>query len=376
MSERKPAAVFPPGEFIKEEIDARGWTQEDLATILDKPLPTVNQIINGKRAVIAETAMRLAVAFGNTPQFWMSLEAAWQLHRQGEASDASRVRSRARLYELAPVREMVKRGWLKKTETSRGLETELKRFFDVGCLDDVPDLAAAARASTQGEHGGMTSSQWAWCRRAIQLARMVEAKRFSRSKLSGVVDALRPLMRDPEEVRHVPKVLSDAGIRLVIVEHLSRTRIDGAALWPSDTSPVVSLSLRYGRIDHFWFTLMHELAHILNRDGELADVDILQRSEVLDDAEEKANEQAAAWLVPHKKLESFILRTTPLYSTQRIQNFANRMGIHPGIVVGQLKFRHELDWGRFNRLQQIDVRAVVQQAAMCDGWGRIAPVSQ
>jgi len=376
MSERKPAAVFPPGAFIKEEIDARGWTQEDLARILGKPFPTVNQILNGKRAIIAETAMRLAAAFGNSPQFWMNLEATWQLHRQGETLDADRVRSRARLYDLAPVREMAKRGWLKKTKTSKELEVELKRFFDVQSLDDVPNLAAAARASTQDEHGGMTSSQWTWCCRAIQLARMVEAKRFSRSKLSGIVDALRPFMCDPEEVRHVPKVLSSAGIRLVIVEHLSRTRIDGAALWPSESSPVIAMSLRYGRIDHFWFTLMHELAHICNRDGGRADIDILQQSEDLDDAEEKANEQAAAWLVSPKKLESFILRTTPLYSTQGIQNFAKRMGIHPGIVVGQLKFRDELDWGRFSRLQQIDVRAVVQQAAMCDGWGRIAPVSQ
>ncbi len=374
MSNRKPAEVFPPGEFIKEELDARGWAQEDLAKILDKPLPTVNQIINGKRTIIADTAKRLAAAFGTSAQFWMNLETTWQLAQQPEAPGTERVRSRARLYDIAPIREMERRGWLRKTTTFEELERELQRFFAVASLDDVPGLAAAARASIQGEYAGMTAAQWAWCRRACQVAQAVNAGRFARCKVERAVGDLRPLMSEPTEVRHVPKVLANAGIRFVIVEHLSHTKIDGAALWPSRTKPVVAMSMRYGRIDYFWFTLLHELAHILNQDGQQADVNLFEMSNSVDEAERIANNQASRWLVAPNKLESFILRTTPLYSTQRIRNFAKKMGVHPAVVVGQLKFRNELDWNQYGRLQQIDVRAIIQNAAMCDGWGHAAPI--
>ena len=148
MDTRMPAEVFPPGAFIKEELEERGWTQDDLAKILDKPLPTINQILNGKRAVIPDTALRLAAAFGTSAEFWMNLESAWQLRQANQPSDVSRVRTRARLYELAPVRELERRGWIKKTATAEEMERELEAFFCVESLDKVPSLRVAARASS------------------------------------------------------------------------------------------------------------------------------------------------------------------------------------------------------------------------------------
>ncbi len=101
MTNRSPAEVFPPGEFIKEELDAREWTQEDLARILDKPLPTVNKLIQGKTAIIPETASKLGAAFGTSPEFWMNLESAWQLSLAGNEAVIAGVRERAKVYDLA-----------------------------------------------------------------------------------------------------------------------------------------------------------------------------------------------------------------------------------------------------------------------------------
>lgn len=374
MSDRTPAEIFPPGDFIREEIDARGWTQQDLADILGKPLPTVNQILKGKKGIVADTAQRLAAAFGNSAQFWMNLEASWRLHSQPATPETASVRSRAQIYDLAPIREMAKRGWIKRTQGYDELGDELRRFFGVDSLDRVPELVGAARASIKGEYAGMTAAQWTWCKRACQMAPSVDAKRFQRARIKDTVAELRALMCDPEEIRHVPKILSSIGIRLVIAQHLSRTRMDGAALWPSTTKPVIALSMRYGRLDHFWFTLMHELAHIYHRDGVQADVDLFEpnRAEIVDEAEARANKQAVAWLIDQDKLDSFVLRTTPLYSTQRIMNFSRRMGVHVAIVVGQLKFRKELEWPQFSRLQRVDVRSIVRNATICDGWGHVA----
>jgi addiction module HigA family antidote len=91
MGGRIPAEVFPPGEFIREELEARGWTQTDLAEILGRPFRLVNEIISGKRSITPETAVGLGQAFGTGPQFWMNLESSYRLSLvKGEDHDVSR----------------------------------------------------------------------------------------------------------------------------------------------------------------------------------------------------------------------------------------------------------------------------------------------
>lgn len=79
------AEAFPPGEYIKDEIEARGWTQRDLARVLGRSEPKVSELINGKRAVTVRTAMELGAAFGTGAEVWLNLEAQWRL-RQGMPS--------------------------------------------------------------------------------------------------------------------------------------------------------------------------------------------------------------------------------------------------------------------------------------------------
>jgi len=374
MSERRPAQVFPPGDFVREEMEERGWTQQDLAEILGKPLATVNKILQGKKAVIAETARRLGAAFGTSAELWMNLESAYQLHAKGDFQDVEDVRTRAELYEKAPVREMEKRGWIDRKTSHDGRDKELRRFFGVKSLDELPQVSAAARASVRGEGADLTPAQWAWCVRALQVAKSVDVRTFQRSKMPLLVEELHRLTCEPEEIRRVPGLLASAGIRLVVVEHLSKTAMDGAAL-ELGTTPVIALSLRYGRLDHFWFTLFHELAHVYYRDGISADAGLFESaaSSSADAIEDRANSQAASWLIDHDRLSSFIMRTTPLYNAARVTNFARRMHVHPSIVAGQLKHRGELKWKQLARLN-VDIRDIVRTTATTDGWGAVATV--
>src|SRR5436853_3101586 len=112
MALRRPAEVFPPGDFLQEELEERGWTQTDLAAILDRPPRLVNEIIAGKRAITPETARGLAAAFGSSPEYWMNLESSYQLWRAGD-DQGDAVARRARLYELAPIGDLERRGWIK-----------------------------------------------------------------------------------------------------------------------------------------------------------------------------------------------------------------------------------------------------------------------
>ena len=82
MPTRVPAKVFPPGEFIREELEARGWTQGDLAQIMDRPLRLINELVAGKKQITPETARGLSAAFGDgDPLYWMNLDAAYRLRQ-------------------------------------------------------------------------------------------------------------------------------------------------------------------------------------------------------------------------------------------------------------------------------------------------------
>src|SRR5438874_4832464 len=79
MKPRTAAQVFPPGEFIREEMEARGWTQKDLAAVLGRPLQAINEIVNGKKRITAQTAKELGAAFGTSADLWINLQTAYEL---------------------------------------------------------------------------------------------------------------------------------------------------------------------------------------------------------------------------------------------------------------------------------------------------------
>jgi HTH-type transcriptional regulator / antitoxin HigA len=369
MSNLEAAEVFPPGEYIVDELESRGWTQQDLAAILDRPLNAVNQIITGKRSITPDTAKGLAAAFGTSPEFWMNLENAWQLWNAKEQDED--VAFRAKLFTLAPVNEMIRRGWIEGTNNVRVLESQVKRFFETDDLGTITQLEIAARKS--GSYAETTPAQLAWFYRARWLARSVASADFDRNELTDIIKTMRAQTMFPENISKIPSILANVGIRLILVEPLQKTRIDGAAFWV-DKKPVVALSLRFDRIDAFWHTLLHELVHIKNGDKRSIDSDLvgdargLEAGTRLPDVEERTNVEACDLLIPADKLESFAFRTRPLYSKKAIIRFAQSIGVHPGIVVGQLQHRKEIPWTH-SREMLVAIRQLILGKALTDGWG-------
>jgi HTH-type transcriptional regulator / antitoxin HigA len=366
---QKKTPIIPPGEFIREELEARGWTQDDLARIVGRPLTAINEVITAKRAVTTATAQDLAAAFGTTPGYWLNLEAAHQASMVVEDADSENVKRRARLFNEAPVKEMEKRGWIKETKNSEDLENEVCRFFKVSSINDEPRIRAAARQSVSSSE--LNSAQIAMCYRALALAPAITVPKYNPTEFRHFLPKLHALAREPESARIVPKELGMAGVRLIVIERLPHTKMDGATLW-FEGSPIILLSLRYDRIDWFWHTLQHEISHIL--DGEQADYLDLELEggvgawAVFPDIERKANEGAADRMIPTAKLESFIVRVAPMFSKQRIVQFSHTVGVHPGIVVGQLQHRKLITWNA-NREMLVKIRHHVLGFALTDGFG-------
>jgi len=376
QSDRVPAESFLPGEILADELEARGWSQSDLAEILGRPVRLVNELVLGKRSITPETANGLAQAFGTSAELWMNLESAYQLSRVRPQTDA--VARRSKLYSYAPIKEMIRRGWIESSTNIETLEQQVKAFFDVKSFDDKPTLCVAARAKRD------TSSEWtpaqvAWFCRARHLAKAVSAKAFSPGRLEEAVAALSRLWNAPESIREAPKILAEYGIRLVIVEDLPGTKIDGACIWLSKSSPVIALSLRIDWMDSVWYTLMHELGHVRQGYIEfgLLDVDIFSRA-ISDDAavaalEADADAFASEALIPAAEFDDFMARTRPLYSRTKIEAFAASMSVHPGFVLGRLQKRKIIPWRNLLPLHP-KVRQTIIPAALSDGYGQSPPV--
>ena len=373
MMARTPAEAFLPGEFLAEELEARGWTQTEFAEILGRPYRLVNEIIAGKRGITPETARGLAAALGTSAELWLNLEASYQLAQVGDAG-ADLVARRAKLYELAPVKEMIRRGWLEPSNNIAVMEQRVTRFFEIARVADTPSFLAAARKSTPYDATTLPE-QVAWLYRARQMARTLEVGHFSPASLRRARARLQNCIHVVEETRHVPRILAENGIRFVIVQPLTRTKIDGACFWLDDFSPVVALSLRYNRIDNFWFVLQHELEHIAQKEDFSLDIDSenVARAGGRPTFEEEADRNASEHLIPREKLENFIARVRPLYYRYKIEGFSRLQGVHPGIVVGQLQHCGEIKYSSFRKLLE-PVRSVITSATLTDGWGASLPV--
>jgi HTH-type transcriptional regulator/antitoxin HigA len=221
----------------------------------------------------------------------------------------------------------------------------------------------------------ITELQWAWIYRVRQLAVAYQVPGYSAEKLRGALRSLELLMTEPEEIRHVPRILADCGVRLIVVEPIPGSEIQGVCFW-LDGSPVIGLTLKGDYIDRFWFNLRHEIEHVLNgdgRDGPITDEFSGMGGAGRDACEDVADAAAAEFCVPQAQLRSFIARHDPMFSHQNFIGFARLMHRHPGIVAGQLQ--RQINRPELFRKYQVRVRPIITTAALTDGYGQSAPVS-
>jgi HTH-type transcriptional regulator/antitoxin HigA len=363
--------IMHPGFYLKEEMDARSWSQRDLAFILGVPEQAVNLIVSGKRGISADMAQALGVAFDVHPDLFANLQKDYEMS-QAQLPDPG-VALRAKMQNIYPVREMIKRGWITATDAGM-LESQLVRFFGVEDADDIPLMAHAARKSCYDD---VPAPQLAWLFRVRQIATSITVPKYSEKALREALVDLEALLIAPEEARHVPRILGQCGVRFIVVEKLPHADIDGVCLWLDDDSPVIGMSLKRDTIDNFWFVLRHEIEHVLQRHGketDIIDVDLGSfDTTTLPPEEQIANAAAADFCSPTERLDNFMKRKHPFYYEKDVLAFARTVQRHPGLVIGQMHFRMKRHDYLARHLAK--VRAFVIPGSITDGWGQAVPIS-
>ncbi len=361
-----------PGKLLAAELEKRGWSQTDLTFVLGCNPKAVNQIVNGKQGISPAMSKALGRALSLSDEYFATLQSAHEL--AGAAVPEEGIASRAAMLKTYPIREMVKRGWLRSAAVS-DLEAQLASFFETNDVNAIPYLSHAAR-KTNYEDLEIPPAQLAWLFRVRQIAKCITVPRFSKQALESAVLDMRHLLTDPEEARKVPRILNECGVRFVIVEALHQSKIDGVCFWLDEESPVIALSTRFDRIDNFWFVLRHECEHVIQGHGRktrdvMMDADLKNVVDMTVDVPQEeriANEAAAEFCVPQEKMTSFILRKNPFFYEKDVLAFAKINGVHPGLTVGQIQ--HKIGRYDYLRRHQVKVREFVVLGAIVDGWDR------
>lgn len=364
-----------PGQLIESLLSERGWTQRLLAAILDLSESTTNKLISGKQTVTADIALVLQEVFGVDAQHFLDLQQQYDLAKARLVARPDPLRAaRAELFSELPVAEMIKRRWLNVTNIKDipAVEAAIAQFFGVSNIGEIKYLPHAAKKTNAHDHA--TNLQLAWLYRVRQIAVEILTPKYDEKRARAAIPKLKDLLSAPEEARHVPRILAECGIRLIFVEALKGSKIDGACFWLDAHSPVIGMSLRFDRMDNFWFVLRHELEHVLQGHGmsaALLDVD-MGANQPVEQEELDANKAASSFCAPSARIDSFIARKAPIFPERDFLGLAKVLGVHPALIAGQIQFKT----GRYDlfRRHLVKIRGCVLPSAIVDGWGDVAPV--
>ncbi|MFW1952222.1 XRE family transcriptional regulator [Acinetobacter beijerinckii] len=366
-----------PGQAISALLSEKGWNGRVLSGILQIDESGVNRLLQDKKAISPDLALTLEDIFKVPAEEFLILQSKYEIAkaRIKQVPDPQR-QYRAKLFGSLPIAEMINRSWLdvENKKDFAKIEAELLKLFQASSLEDIlKPVSHSAKKSS--EYNQTTPIQTAWINHVQRIALEMIVPTYTQKKGEAAVEKLKTLLYSSEEIRKVPNILAEHGIRLVIVESLKGSKMDGVCFWINNgLSPVIGMSLRFDRIDNFWFVLRHELEHVLQGHGKdypMIDVDL--KDEPNEDDEEKiANEAASYFAISEQKMKSFIARKHPFFSELDIMGLANTVKVHPGIIAGKLQ-HHTQKFNLF-RKHLVPIRSIILPYATKDGWGDVYPL--
>lgn len=334
--------VLPPGETLQEVLEERAMTQADLALRTGLSSKHINQIIKGQAGISAETALLLERATGVHAFVWAKLDSAYQVAKSRE-TETERLRADLDWLNGIPVRELIKRGRIRALDDSVEMVREVCNFFGVAnhaawdSLWEKPTAYRRSRAFTS-DPGAVA----AWLRIGEIEASEITCAPYDKAGLQSRLPALRALTSiDSPDIwwPELQRLLSEVGVAVVVEREIAGARVVGATRWLTPNKALIQLSLRHRWSDIFWFTLFHEIGHLILHSKK--DVFINDRGPH-SGAEAEADAYAAALLIP----PSADARLSQMQTEADVVAFAKEIGIGPDIVVGRLQFEERWPYSK------------------------------
>jgi len=333
----------PPGATIKEQLVDRGMSQKEFAQRMDMSEKHISRLVNGEVQLTPDMSTRLEMVLGMPAQFWSRLESIYR-EKLAKAKAENEMDADIELAKKFPYKEMSKNGWVPETTQATEKVFHLRKYFEVVqlvLLHGPLTPGIACRRLVDNEKAD--SALYAWAQKAKLEARHIDTKPVNINKLSKIIPHIREMTRrNPKTFcAELVSMLADCGIATIFLPHIGRSFLHGATFYDG-CKIVMGLTVRGKDADRFWFSLFHEIAHIIC--GHIG------QSDGTSDADESAaDEFAKETLIPSQEFDAFIARKD--FSKPSLVQFANKIGIDAGIVVGRLQKEGHIQYSWYNDLK-------------------------
>ena len=347
--------AIPPGEYLEEVLEELGMTKDELARRMGRPAPKLSPIFRGRKAITPDTALQLEKVVGVPAHVWTGLEADYRLvlARQQDMNERDRLKEETPLIKPFCYAVLANMGAVPKVTKGPDKVLALQKFFGVTCLRNVITLRRyeAAFRCGAGTKERSPEAIAAWLRLGELKAQKIDCAPFDKRRLEGSLTEIRAMTLQPPDIflSGLTVLLASAGIALVILPHFPKTYAHGATFPIGREKTVLMLSIRGKWADIFWFSLFHELGHILLHDRNKIIVEYDNGNPELKKLEKEADKFASNILISKDKWSDFVDRKSFQY--QDIRMFARDVGVDAGIVVGRLQHEGLLKpaWGNDQR---------------------------
>jgi len=330
----RPPELIPPGETLAEWLERENMTQAQFAKRASLTRKHINHVVKGTASISPEVAVAFERVTSIPARYWTQLDANYQTAKLRLLENAT-LQDRVELAGMFPIKELVRRGYVQRKTSKVDALRELLQFFGVAdpeALEEVWLRPAMYRRSPafSADRGALA----AWLRIAELEASRIRTSPFDATKCRAAIEKMRALSALPgtDWLKPLQDLCASVGIALVIMKELPRCRVNGATRWLTPEKAMIVLSLRHRRNDIFWFTLFHELCHVLRHGKKETFVDA-KGSGIAQDLEDEADSFASRILIP----PHLATRLETLTSDVEVDAFAKTIGVAPGIVVGRMQ---------------------------------------
>ncbi len=336
------------GEFLEETLEEIGMTQSELANRLGRPVQMVNEIIKGKKSITSTTALELEDVLSIPSHIWLGLENQYQIVL-AKQKELELMQEEAKLISNFPYADLVKSGFVKATRKAIERVDELKRFFEVAKLVQIPQVRAyqpAFRVSSVGNISHESIASWLQAGRIK--AKEIQTKKFDKKKLKEELETLKNLMnlKDINEtLKELQTTLNSCGIALVLLPHFKNTKVNGATFWLDNDKAVILMSLRGGFSDVFWFSFFHEVGHIILHPKREVFLEDGYSNEKLKKQENEADDFARELLIKDEIFNAFVSKRD--FTKTSVLAFANQQVIKPSIIIGRLMHEKMIEFNNY-----------------------------
>ena len=336
-----PESVTHPKEILSEALAENTIGPKEFAVRTGKPEKTITAVLKGESAITPDMAVLFEQVLKIPVHFWLEIQKNYDEYN-ARISYQANIQNAVDWATTFPYAKMANFGWVPKTRIAIEKVINLFHFFNVASQKGYEDYyynqrtKVAFRISLKDHENAPAIASW--LRQGEIQASEIETVEYDRAKLKQVLPEIKKTMAKQADnfFEELHNLCLSAGVKIVHTPCLPKTSVHGSTRWINQT-PLIQLSGRYKRNDIFWFTLFHEIGHILLHGKKyisIENIDIEGESKVF---EKEADSFACSWLLSENQ-EREILNNASI-THDDIVNYSRKFITHPAIIIGRLQHK-------------------------------------